>query len=114
MGADLAGWRIEIVATDLSSDVLGRAREGLYSRFEVQRGLPVKLLIKYFAQTGDLWRIVPELRAMVKFRRVNLVGNFTTLGNFDVIFCRNVLIYFDQETKTDVIDRLTKIISSDG
>jgi chemotaxis protein methyltransferase CheR len=114
MGADLAGWRIEIVATDLSSDVLERAREGLYSQFEVQRGLPVMLLIKYFTQTGDLWRIAPDLRAMVKFRRVNLVGDFTTLGSFDVIFCRNVLIYFDQEAKTDVLDRLAKVISSDG
>jgi chemotaxis protein methyltransferase CheR len=63
------------------------------------------LLIKYFTQTGDLWRIAPDLRAMVKFRRVNLVGDFTTLGSLDVIFCRNVLIYFDQEAKTDVRHR---------
>jgi chemotaxis protein methyltransferase CheR len=80
----------------------------------VQRGLPVKLLIKYFTQAGELWRIAPEIRAMVKFRRLNLVTDFAALGTFDVIFCRNVLIYFDQETKSDVLDRLARVISSDG
>ena len=89
-------------------------RRGLYSQSEVQRGLPVKLLIKYFTQAADLWRIAPEIRAMVKFRRLNLVTDFAALGTFDVIFCRNVLIYFDQETKSEVLDRLARVISSDG
>lgn len=114
MASEMVGWRIEILATDLSTEVLDRARRGLYSQSEVQRGLPVKLLIKYFTQAADLWRIAPEVRAMVKFRRLNLVADFTALGTFDVIFCRNVLIYFDQETKSEVLDRLARVISSDG
>jgi chemotaxis protein methyltransferase CheR len=114
MAREIAGWQIEILATDLSTEVLDRARRGLYSQSEVQRGLPVKLLIKYFAQAADLWQVAPEIRAMVKFRRLNLVADFSALGIFDVIFCRNVLIYFDQETKSEVLDRLAKVISSDG
>lgn len=114
MANEIAGWQIELLATDLSTEVLDRARRGLYSQSEVQRGLPVKLLIKYFTQAGELWRIAPEIRAMVKFRRLNLVTDFAALGTFDVIFCRNVLIYFDQEMKSDVLDRLARVISSDG
>ena len=114
MASETAGWRIEIIATDLSTEVLDRARRGLYGQSEVQRGLPVKLLIKYFTQAADLWRIAPEIRAMVKFRRLNLIADFAALGTFDVIFCRNVLIYFDQETKSEVLDRLARVISSDG
>jgi len=114
MGRQIAGWQIEILATDLSNDVLKRARAGMYSQFEVQRGLPVKLLIKYFTQVGERWQVAPEIRAMVKFRQFNLLADFASLGTFDVVFCRNVLIYFAQETKTDVLDRLAKAISSDG
>ena len=114
IASEIAGLQIEILATDLSTEVLDRGRRGLYSQSEVQRGLPVKLLIKYFTQAADLWRIAPEIRAMVKFRRLNLVTDFAALGTFDVIFCRNVLIYFDQETKSEVLDRLARVISSDG
>jgi chemotaxis protein methyltransferase CheR len=80
----------------------------------VQRGLPIQLLIKHFAQVGELWQIAPELRAMVKYRQFNLLGDFTQLGLFDVIFCRNVLIYFDQQTKIDVLNRMARATSSDG
>jgi chemotaxis protein methyltransferase CheR len=114
MASAIAGWRIEILATDLSGAVLDRARQGLYSQFEVQRGLPIKLLLKYFAQVGELWQIAPEVRAMVKYHRFNLLADFTSLGTFDVIFCRNVLIYFDQDTKSDVLRRLAEAQSSDG
>jgi chemotaxis protein methyltransferase CheR len=114
MEADIAGWNIEIIATDLSNDVLDRARQGLYTQFEVQRGLSIQLLIKHFTQSGELWQIAPELRAMVKCRQLNLLTDFSSLGIFDVIFCRNVLIYFDRETKSDVLDRLAKVTSSDG
>jgi len=114
MGSEIAGWHIEILATDLSTNVLDRAGGGRYSQSEVQRGLPVRLLVKYFTQAVDLWQIAPEIRAMVKFSRLNLVADFAALGTFDVIFCRNVLIYFDQETKSDVLDRLARAISSDG
>jgi chemotaxis protein methyltransferase CheR len=114
MGRQIASWRFEIVATDLSNDALARARQGLYSQFEVQRGLPVKLLIKYFSQVGDLWQVAPEIRGMIKFQQFNLLTDFAPLGTFDVVFCRNVLIYFDQETKSDVLDRLAKTVSNDG
>jgi chemotaxis protein methyltransferase CheR len=114
MGRSLAGWRIEIIATDLASDVLEKAKSGIYSQFEVQRGLPIQLLIKYFKQIGDTWQVAPEIRAMVQFRPLNLLGDFTHLGRFDVIFCRNVLIYFDQPTKIGVLERLARVTERDG
>jgi chemotaxis protein methyltransferase CheR len=114
MDDGLAGWRIEVIATDISSTVLEKARQGLYSQFEVQRGLPIQLLIKYFSRNGEMWQIGPEIRAMVKYRQLNLLSNFSDLGTFDVIFCRNVLIYFDQGTKIDVLDRLAEVIADDG
>ena len=99
MGKDLRGWRIEIVATDLSTEVLEKARSGIYSQFEVQRGLPALMLIKYFSQVGETWQIAPEIRGMVKFMPLNLLNDFSHLGRFDLVLCRNVLIYFDQPTK---------------
>jgi len=114
MGASLAGWRIDILATDLSAEVLEKAKTGLYSQFEVQRGLPIQLLIKHFTQTGDCWQLSPEIRAMVQFRPFNLLNDFGTLGTFDVVFCRNVLIYFDQDYKVAVLDRLVRQIERDG
>jgi chemotaxis protein methyltransferase CheR len=112
--AEIAGWRIELLATDLSGEVLEKARAGLYSQFEVQRGLPIQLLIKHFAQTGELWQIAPEIRAMVRYRQLNLLADFSQLGVFDLIFCRNVLIYFDQDTKIDVLNRLARVTAQDG
>jgi chemotaxis protein methyltransferase CheR len=99
---------------DRSLGVLQRARQGLYSQFEVQRGLPIKLLVKYFTQVGEQWQIAPEVRVMVKYRRFNLLADFASLGTFDVILCRNVLIYFDQDTKSDVLRRLADGLASDG
>ena len=114
MGAQLAGWRAEIIATDLSQEVLEKSRAGLYSQFEVQRGLPIQMLVKYFKQVGELWQINAEIRAMVQHRQLNLLHDFSQLGVFDVIFCRNVLIYFDQETKMQVFNRLAKAMEPDG
>ncbi len=114
LAAEIAGWRIELLATDLSGEVLDKARSGLYTQFEVQRGLPIQLLIKHFAQFGELWQIAPELRAMVRYRQLNLLADFSQLGSFDLIFCRNVLIYFDQQTKIDVLNRLARVIAGDG
>ena len=114
MGSLVAGWRIEVLATDLSNDVLEKARAGIYSQFEVQRGLPITFLVKYFAQIGDTWQIVPDIRSMVQFRQLNLIDDFAHLGVFDLVFCRNVLIYFNQETKTRVLDRLARVIDRDG
>jgi chemotaxis protein methyltransferase CheR len=111
---ELLGWRIEIVATDLSGEVLEKARAGIYSQFEVQRGLPIQLLVKHFTRSGEFWQIAPELRAMVRYRQLNLLSDFSQLGMFDLVFCRNVLIYFDTETKTDVLNRIARITAPDG
>jgi chemotaxis protein methyltransferase CheR len=114
MGAQLSGWRVEIIATDLSQEVLEKSRAGLYSQFEVQRGLPIQMLVKYFKQVGELWQINADIRAMVQHRQLNLLHDFSQLGVFDVIFCRNVLIYFDQETKAQAFSRLAKAMEPDG
>ena len=114
MGAALAGWRVEIIATDLSTEVLEKSKSGIYSQFEVQRGLPIQLLVKYFKQNGELWQISQEIRAMVQHRQLNLLHDFSQLGTFDVIFCRNVLIYFDQDTKISIFGRLAKAMEGDG
>jgi chemotaxis protein methyltransferase CheR len=114
MGGLVAGWRIEIIATDLSNEVLEKAKAGIYSQFEVQRGLPIQLLVKYFSQVGETWQIAPEIRAMVQYRPLNLLADFAHLGMFDVVFCRNVLIYFDQETKSGVLDRVARATDRDG
>jgi chemotaxis protein methyltransferase CheR len=114
MAAELAGYKVQILATDLNGDVLARAREGIYSQFEVQRGLPIQQLVKYFEQSGERWQITQELRGMVQFRPLNLLADFKPIGIFDVVFCRNVLIYFDQATKTDVLERMARQIADDG
>jgi chemotaxis protein methyltransferase CheR len=114
MEHDVAGWRIDLLATDLSNDVLEKARLGIYSQFEVQRGLPIHLLIKYFTQSNDMWQLVPDVRGMVKYRQLNLMSDFAHLGMFDLVLCRNVLIYFDQQTKVDLLDRLARVIAPDG
>ena len=110
----LAGWQIEIVASDLSTEILEKAEAGLYSQFEVQRGLPIQLLVKYFKQQGDRWQLDAGIRSMVKFRCHNLLEDFNSLGQFDVIFCRNVLIYFDQVTKAAVLERVARMLPPDG
>jgi chemotaxis protein methyltransferase CheR len=114
LAPQIAGWRIDILATDLSNEVLEKARAGIYSQFEVQRGLPIQMLVKYFTQIGEAWQIAPDLRAMVQFRPLNLLSDFTNLGVFDVVFCRNVLIYFDHDTKVSVLNRLARLVDRDG
>jgi chemotaxis protein methyltransferase CheR len=114
MSSALAGWRIEIIATDLSQEVLEKSKAGIYSQFEVQRGLPIQMLVKYFKQVGEFWQINAEIRAMVQHRQLNLLHDFSGLGVFDVIFCRNVLIYFDQDTKINIFNRLAKTAEQDG
>jgi chemotaxis protein methyltransferase CheR len=114
MSGALAGWRVEIIATDLSQEVLEKSKAGIYSQFEVQRGLPIQLLVKYFKQTGEFWQVNADIRAMVQHRQLNLLHDFSQLGIFDVIFCRNVLIYFDQDTKIKIFNRLAKATEADG
>ena len=112
--ARLAGWQVEIVATDIANEVLDKARAGVYSQFEVQRGLPIQMLLKYFKQQGETWHISQQIKSMVSWKQLNLIKDFSTLGQFDIIYCRNVLIYFDQPTKTDVLRRLSNALSPDG
>jgi chemotaxis protein methyltransferase CheR len=114
MGGALNGWRIEILGTDISSNALEKAKAGLYSQFEVQRGLPIQSLVKYFTQAGEQWQIAPELRAMVTYRHFNLLQDFQAFGSFDIVFCRNVLIYFEQPTKAAVLNRLARHMRHDG
>ena len=109
-----AGWNIEIVGTDLSQRALGRAEAGLYTQFEVQRGLPIQMLIKHFEKEGEQWRISEALRRRIRFRRANLCQSFAHLGSFDVVLCRNVLMYLDQATKTDILSRMRRQMPDDG
>ena len=112
--AQFPGWNFEIYATDISEDILEQAREANYTQFEVQRGLPITLLMKYFTQNGEKWQLNDDIRNMVKYEYFNLLDPMTKLGTFDVIFCRNVLIYFDEETKGDVLDKMSQQIEKDG
>ncbi|MBL4748315.1 MAG: protein-glutamate O-methyltransferase CheR [Magnetovibrio sp.] len=110
----LVGWQPEIIATDISNSVLARAAEGRYSQFEMQRGLPVAKLIKHFTQENECWRINSNIRDMVQFSQLNLLDHKYSLGDFDIIFCRNVLIYFDLATKTKVMSKMNKCLVDDG
>lgn len=112
--ARMPGWQVEIVATDISNDVLEKAKAGVYNQFEVQRGLPIKLLVKYFKQNGDQWQIAPEIRSMVDFRYLNLIEDFGRLGQFDIVYCRNVLIYFEMAMKANVLRRIAQLMAPDG
>jgi chemotaxis protein methyltransferase CheR len=110
----LSGRQVEILGTDISREQLARAREGLYSQFEVQRGLPVQSLVRHFRKEGTSWRISDALREMVSFREWNLLEDIRPLGKFDVVYCRNVLIYFDGPTKTRVLDAIAAQLAPDG
>src|SRR5262245_12366245 len=95
-------WQIKLLATDISREVLDRAREGRYTQLEVNRGMPAALLVKYFEQTGTTWKIRDDIRALVDFRELNLSKSWPVLGKQDIVFLRNVMIYFDTETKKDI------------
>ncbi|HEY4042962.1 MAG TPA: protein-glutamate O-methyltransferase CheR [Rhodopila sp.] len=112
--AVLAGRKVEIIGTDIARDQLTRAREGVYTQFEVQRGLPVQMLMRYFKKEDANWRIAESIRGMAQFREYNLLSDLRPLGEFDVVFCRNVLIYFDQATKTRVLDAIAGLMPPDG
>ncbi|MDX9690282.1 MAG: protein-glutamate O-methyltransferase CheR [Proteobacteria bacterium] len=113
--ARLQGWKVDILGTDLSNEMIERAKSGIYSQFEVQRGLPISLLMKYFSQIGtDKWQLNETIRSMVQYKPGNLLVEFGPVGTFDVIFCRNVLIYFDQQTKARVLEALSHVMAPDG
>ncbi len=114
MDGKLSGWNVDIFGTDLSGDVLEKAKAGLYSQFEVQRGMPIQMLVKYFKQAGNLWQIDAGIRAMVRLEQFNLLNDFSRFGTMDVVFCRNVLIYFDIDTKRDILNRIAKQLAPDG
>jgi chemotaxis protein methyltransferase CheR len=109
-----AAWEVQILATDVSADAIERAKAGLFSEAEVQRGLPLKLLAKYFRKESSGWRISDELRNRVELRVFNLMDRFAALGTFDVIFCRNVLMYLDPAAKSDILERLAGSLERDG
>lgn len=110
----MGGIQVEIIATDLSTEIVNKAKAGIYTQFEVQRGLPIQLLVKYFKQDGEKWQIDRSIRDMVSVRQFNLLEDYRKLGKFDVVFCRNVLIYFDQPTKTDILERIAATLAPDG
>ncbi len=112
--AQLGGRAVEIIGTDIAREPLARAREGRYSQFEVQRGLPVQMLVKHFRKEENGWRICQALRDCVQFREWNLLSDLRPLGVFDVVFCRNVLIYFDQPTKTRALEAIAAQMAPDG
>ncbi len=111
---ELRDWRINFVATDISNEVLGKARAGIYTQFEVNRGLPAQMLVRYFDGQGGKWQIKPELRARVQFKEMNLIEPWAAMEPMDIVFIRNVLIYFDQPTKTAILGKIRKTLRPDG
>jgi len=105
---------VEILATDFAAAPLNRARRGVYSQIEVQRGLPVQLLLKYFTRVEDGYRISDEVRRCIKFREFNLLDSYAGLGKFDLVLCRNVLIYFDAALKKSVMERMADVLYPGG
>jgi chemotaxis protein methyltransferase CheR len=110
----LASWTLTLIASDLSTEMLARAQEGRYSQFEVSRGLPTALLIKYYHQQGATWQIKEEIRRMVEFRQINLIAAWSSLPNMDIIFMRNVLIYFDTKTRKAILGKVRRSLKLDG
>jgi len=108
------GMKIELFGSDLSERCLEKAQSGLYTQFEVQRGLPIRLLVRHFEKNDETWSLNPHIRQSVRWRRVNLLADLTGLGQFDVIFCRNVVSGFDREVGRRVLDQLSAALPEDG
>lgn len=108
------GWSASVLATDVSAEMVERVRAGTYSQVEVNRGLPASHLVRHFTRVGTQWRVNDELRSMVEARTLNLAAPFGPLPTFDVVFLRNVLIYFDAETRRDVLRRVHRVLAPDG
>lgn len=111
---ELADWNVRVRGTDISRGVIAQARDGRYAQLEVNRGLPLKMLTRYFDRDGLSWRVKPELRAMVEFGQMNLVAPWPAMGRFDIVFMRNVLIYFDLPTRQLLLDRMKSVLAPDG
>ena len=113
--AKMPGWLFDIVGTDLAKKVVDKAKLGIYSQFEAQRGLPIQMLIKYFNSLPDTsWQLKDDVRSMVDFKTNNLLDDYTRLGKFDIIFCRNVLIYFEDDTKAKITEKMAKSLQPHG
>ena len=110
----LATWDVKVIASDINATVLGRAREGVFSQSEVNRGLPTPMLVKYFERQGADWGVKPEIKQMVRFIELNLLEAWTAIGPQDVVFMRNVLLYFDLETKRRLLARVHRLLPHDG
>ena len=107
-------WKIDLFATDLSSEAIARMREGLYSHYEVQRGLPARYLTRHFAPEGAQWRIADNLRRSLRIHRFNLLDSYRWLGEIDIVLCRNALLYFDQTDRRETVARLESCLAPDG
>jgi chemotaxis protein methyltransferase CheR len=105
---ELSSWNIEFVASDLSTDILERAQEGTYTKLEVNRGLPAPLLVKYFQKSGEEWQLKESIREMITFKQVNLIERWPMMQPLDIVFIRNVLIYFDVDTKRQILGNIRK------
>ncbi len=109
-----SGWKVEIVGIDISTSAIAAATKGIYSQFDVQRGLPIRSLLKFFSKEEDAWILNEPVRRMVDFKAWNLLSDIYPLGRFDAIFCRNVLVYLDLKTKHDVLQKLSRVLVDDG
>jgi chemotaxis protein methyltransferase CheR len=114
MGLVAEGWKIDLIATDLSAAAIARAREGVYSQYEAQRGLPIAALMDNFSREGTQWRVAERLRRLAAFRQFNLLDHYGWLGEIDVVFCRNVLMYFDAHTRGLVLDKMQGVLARGG
>ncbi len=113
-GFGARGWKIDLIATDLSETAIARAADGRYAQCEVERGLPPEMRDRYFVREGCRWRVVDRLRRMIIFRPFNLLDHFGWLGEIDIVLCRNVLLYFDPRTKAEIQTKLADVLADDG
>lgn len=110
----LAGWSVRILASDLSAEMIDRASAGTYSQLEINRGVPSRLLVKYFQRAGVMWQVSEEIRGMVELRQINLARLFPPLPRMDLVLLRNVLIYFDEGSRRDILERVARQMCGDG
>lgn len=111
---ELQGWKLMLLASDVSQEMLDRTKRGLYSQLEINRGVPTRLLVRYFNREGLSWRLDESIRSMVDVRKLNLIEALPYLPKMDIIFLRNVLIYFDMETRRAIIDKISRHLKKDG
>ncbi len=111
---DTSKYNIRLLGTDISDSAIAQASQGIYNKFEIERGLPKNILQKYFTREGNFWKVKDEIRAMCTFRKLNLMYPFKSIGKFDIIFCRNVAIYFSIEDRKKLFRRLAEVLEKDG